>query len=148
MKKILFIIICFLSFLLMSSCYDTRIRDIDGIIWKDEYFNIVATSEQLQNGYYSLIEVDNNTYSCRIHLANNDFFVELVDSTTDETIYFFGDSYDFLWGHYGKLVKEKDKEYKYSLEITLTDNGQYFEYCESNSLSFPRTITLYGFEWH
>ena len=70
-----------------------------------------------------------------------------MDSATNEPFYFYGNTYEFLWVHYGNLIKEKDKEYKYSLGITLTDNGQYFEYCESNNLFFPKTITLYGYEW-
>lgn len=120
MKKILFTIFCFLGILLMSSCEDTRIRDINGIVWKDNFFNIFATSEQLQNqshfdpddvdNYYSNIIIEDKKYSCVICLQNQVFEVVLMDHTSNAPIYFFGNTYEFLWGHYGNLIKEKDKE--------------------------------------
>ena len=156
MKKIL-LPICMLSLsIALCSCLDTRVMDIDNITWKEDTFKIEVTSEQLQkqfwdereiddNNYYSNILIRGEIYSCTIYMANTDFMIMLYDSSNDSIIYFYGTLVDFISGSYD-LYKEKNKEYKYSLNVTLKKSGQYYEYCTDNNIEFPKTITLYGYE--
>lgn len=78
-------------------------------------------------------------------MANNIFALILYDSD-NSVIHFYGEEKAFLRGHYGELKKEKEKEYKYSLTISLSDTGQYYEYCRDNDKTFPSNIILYGYE--
>ena len=156
MKKIL-LPICMLSLsIALCSCLDTRVMDIDNITWKEELFKLEITSEKLQkqfhsehesddNNYYSTILIFEKTYSCTIHMANDSFNVILYDSSNDSIIYFYGMDDEFLCGSY-RLYNERNKEYKYSLNVTLKKSGQYYEYCTDNNIEFPKTITLYGYE--
>ena len=156
MKKIL-LPICMLSLsIALCSCLDTRVMDIDNITWKEDTFKIEVTSEQLQkqfwneretddNNYYSNILIRGEIYSCTIYMANTDFMINLYDSSNDSIIYFYGDRLEFICGFYD-FYNEKNKEYKYSLNIRLIDECQYYEYCTDNNIEFPKTITLYGYE--
>lgn len=160
MKKILLSLsFIFLSFILCS-CNDTRLADINGVIWKEETFNIAATSEQLQNwslevvenyeDYYSTIVVNDITYYCKVGLSNNIFVVYLMDATTNEYLYFNDDKEysHFLDGHYypSKPKKVKNEEYIYTFTVRLNTESQYYEYCIENNIEFPETLTFYGYE--
>lgn len=156
MKKI-YLVIIFFSIIFLVSCNDTRIMKINNIIWKDDYFNIYATSKQLQNQYnyenienkdefYSSIKVFDCNYYCTIYLVNNSFSVELFDFYNCKSISFYKNKQRFINGSYSKLVKEKNKEYKYSLIITLKEENQYYDYCMDYGIEFPKVITLYGYE--
>ena len=140
----------------LCSCNDTRVIEIDNVTWKNSDFNIVATSDQLQkqsnkhsitnyDDYYSSITLFGIEYSCEIYIANGNFMLNLYNSSNNEIVYFYGESEDFLWGHYD-FTKVKNKEYKYSLTVSLINNGQYYEYCIANNIVFPKTIILYGYE--
>lgn len=143
----------------LCSCNDTRIIEIDNVTWKNDDFNIVATSNQLQkqnnnqhfpgdDDYYSSITLFDVKYFCEVHITNGNFNLTLYNSLDLSKFYFFGESEDFLWGHYSNedFFKLEDKEYKYSLTISLNNVGQYYEYCNENGIMFPSTITLYGYE--
>lgn len=156
MKKI-YLVIIFFSIIFLASCNDTRIMEINNIIWKDDYFNIYATSNQLQNQYnyeniekkdefYSSIKVFDCNYYCTIYLANNFFDIEIYDEIKNQKKYYYGNKQSFINGSYSKLVKEKNKEYKYSLIITLKEENQYYDYCIDYGIEFPKVITLYGYE--
>ena len=140
----------------LCSCNDTRVIEIDNVTWKNSDFNIVATSDQLQkqsnkhnitnyDDYYSSITLFDIEYSCEIYIANGNFMLNLYNSSNNEIVYFYRESEDFLWGHYD-FTKVKNKEYKYSLTVSLINNGQYYEYCIANNIVFPKTIILYGYE--
>ena len=159
MKKIfLFLCIVIIS-ITLCSCYDDKIIKIDGVTWKNSDFNIVATSNQLQKqsnnqhlandvDYYSSLTLFDVKYSCEIYIENGRFFLYLYDSSNFSKIYFYGESEEFLWGHYSynEFHKVKDKEYRYTLTISLNNIGQYYEYCCDNDIKFPSTIILYGYE--
>ena len=174
MKKIfLLLVLCILS-LSLSSCTvtDSRVVDMDNMLWKNPDFNIEATSTQLQNqehlnlpenkeDYFSSIEVEGQKYSCTIGLTNRMFAVWLYDDSTygkdefkdnigDSIICFYDPSYpeskdSFLDGFYDNPEKVKDKDYKYTMNVRLTESGQYYEYCQANNIEFPKTITFYGY---
>ncbi|MCR5786086.1 MAG: hypothetical protein K6G28_00070 [Acholeplasmatales bacterium] len=147
MKK-LFLFICIaIGLITLCSCNDTRIIEIDNVIWKNDDFNIVATSRQLQkqsnnqhspgdDDYYSSITLFDVKYFCEIHIENGNFNLNLYNSSNSSKIYFFGESEEFLWGHYSNddFLKVKDKEYKYTLSISLKNVGQYYEYCSENDI--------------
>ncbi len=152
-KRVLTVFVVAIS-ILLCSCADTRVIDIDNVIWKNEDFCIETTSEQLQkqyygehtvgdNNYYSIIQICGASYSCKIYLVNNDFIVTLYDPLNDALISFYGDSQEFLWGNYD-LVKEK--KYRYTLKVELTDECQYYEYCMDNNIKYPNNIIFYGYE--
>ena len=154
-KKLL--LLCMLALLFsLCSCLDTRVIDINNITWKEDTFKIEVTSDQLQkqfwnkhesddDDFYSTILIDENNYSCCIYIANADFTIDLFDSSKDSIIYFYGSNEEFIRGSY-RLYNERNKEYKYSLNVTLKKSGQYYEYCTDNNIEFPKTITLYGYE--
>ena len=87
MKKI----ICSLIFLfLLTSCFfarDSRISDMENMIWKEEKFKLEATSYQLKNqfkeekslDYYSKITVDGKEYPCELSYNNSLYCLYLVD---------------------------------------------------------------------
>ena len=156
MKRIFIFFSILIVSIVLCSCNDTRIVRINNIIWKDYDFSIVATSSQLQKqnlcqgspddeDYYSSIILFDVEYSCFIGMANNIFALFLFDSE-NSIIHFYGEEKEFLCGFYGELKKEKEKEFKYSLTISLTDSGQYYEYCMDNDKIFPSNIILYGYE--
>ncbi len=157
MKRIFIITYIILLILPICSCMDTKVLDIDNIKWIDEYFKIEATSNQLKkqfyeerkegdDNYYSTIVISDNSYSCKIYLANEHFSLTLYDSLNDSVISFYGNSQEFLWGSY-ELSKEKNKEYIYSIKIKLTDECGYYDYCLENNLDYPVMIVLYGYEF-
>lgn len=159
MKKFILLIYLGIISFILCSCYDTKIIDIDNVIWKNDDFNIVATSTQLQkqsnnqhlssdDDYYSSITLFDVKYACEIYIENGRFFLDLYDSSNFSKIYFYKESEEFLWGHYsnGDFLKAKDKEYKYSLTISLNNIGQYYEYCSDNDILFPNSIILNGYE--
>ncbi len=154
-KNFLIIFIVLLSSILCS-CADTKVIDIPNITWKNEDFHIETTSEQLQkqfhedhitgdNNYYPIIKICDESYSCKIYFANNDFIVTLYNPLNDTKTSFYGKRQEFLCGIYN-LTKEERKEYKYSLKIELNDECQYYEYCMDNNIKYPNTIIFYGYE--
>ena len=146
MKKLLYLLSLTFICIFLSSCYDMRIAKINGIVWKDDYFGIVVTSDQLQHkddAGYATIVFNEKEYNCNVELVNNCFLATIYDNTLSET-----GKYNFLDGNYenGDLIKEKNKAYKYSLIITLKTNCEYYNYCIENNIEFQKTITLYGYE--
>lgn len=157
MRKIYLLIICCFLLLTLCSCNDIRIVEIDDVIWKSDLFNIVTTSNQLQvyhdvkeyiegDKYYSDIVIEKENYSCTIVLANKIFVVTLYDETDDIEKSYYGECYEFLDGRYHNLIKVKNQEYIYMLEIDLIESGQYYEYCIANDIEFPTKLTLYGYK--
>ncbi len=64
MKKIFLLLYLILVSILVCYRNDTRIIDINNVIWKNEDFNIVSTSTQLQNkGNKHDIYSDDDYYS-------------------------------------------------------------------------------------
>ena len=157
MRKVFLLISCLFFSITLSSCIDIRIVKIDDITWKSDLFNIVTTSNQLQvyhisdaeleeNSYYSDIVIDGGNYSCTVGLANNQFYIYLFDEVSNEIKFYYGECYEFLDGRYHNLIKVKNQEYIYMLEIDLIKSGQYYEYCIENDIDFPTKLTLYGYK--
>jgi len=134
---------------------------MNNMIWRDDYFHIEATSKQIQHmnegnpdpsddSYYSKITINGDVYCCFISLGNNIFGVTLYDEISNKAISFYGDNTEgeneeFIWGFYGELKKSNNEEYSYSLPIDLLEEGQYYQYCMANNLTFPKDITLLGY---
>ena len=135
----------------ITSCSDTKIADMEGLVWKERYFNIIATSKELHervNGGpfndFSQIQIKNEKYKCSIGLSNNDFYLELYDEKNN-IISFYGESYAFLIGHYDSAKKAKNQDYDYYFNVKLY-SGQYYDYCLDNNLEFPSDLTFYGYD--
>ena len=142
MKKLLYLLSLTFICIFLSSCYDMRIAKINGLVWKDDYFGIVVTSDQLQHkddAGYTTIVFNEKEYNCEIELANNWFVVKLHENEKNVL---------FLYGHYknDNLKKDNKKEYKYLLPISLDTDCEYYNYCIENNIEFQKTITLYGYE--
>lgn len=155
-NALLFTPICFL----LCSCADNRIAEIDNLIWRDDFFNIEATSEQLQNqikynwndfdnrpdNFFSSITVFGVRYDCRLSLSNNAFFISIFTEGKNEYYNDYGDGYQFMMGSHDKLEKYKNEEYTYKLHIYLSETSSYIEYCKDNDIDYPLTFDLYGYE--
>ena len=153
MKKIILFMNILLITIILSSCMDKKIIELNNITWKEEYFNIEVTSTQLQEqfnneidkeDYYSTISIFDEEYFCTFYIVNNHFSINLYDKITNTIIYYYGNDEEFIYGSY-TLFKAKQENYKYKLTVDLK-GGQYYEYCESNDVDFPNTIVLYGYE--
>ena len=158
MKKVSLLLLLIISVFMLSACVDTRVVDMNGLIWKDDYFGIVATSSELQHqcydrpedvaegSYYSSLILEGELRNCGISLSGKRFDLRLSNEESEESACFFDEKDALLYGSYTKPVKEKGKSYKYSLKIHLVHEGQYYAYCEEYGLEFPEYITLYGYE--
>ena len=157
MRKVFLLISCLFFSITLSSCMNIRIVKIDDITWKSDLFNIVTTSNQLQvyynvkeytegDKYYSDIVIDDEIHSCTVGLENNMFYIILFDETDDIEKSYYDECYEFLDGKYHNLIKVKNQEYIYMLEIDLIKSGQYYEYCIENDIEFPTKLTLYGYK--
>lgn len=139
------------TLLFITSCSDTRIANMKNIVWKENYFNIIATSKELHeriNGGpfndFSQICIKNVKYKCSIGLSNNDFYLELYNEN-NIIISFYGDSHAFLIGHYESAKKANNQDYNYYFNVKLY-SGQYYDYCLDYNLEFPSALTFYGYE--
>lgn len=145
---------------------DSRTIDIENVLWKEDYFSLEASSTQIKNqwyhrenvknidknDYYSTIVLNNKLYYCVLYLANNDFSIDLYNPNTNEYEYFYNDfndfyeSIEFISGFGTSAYKKvRGKDYKYIMNITLKETGQYYYYCIDNNIEFPTTLTLYGY---
>jgi len=161
-NKYLILAVLFPISLSLMSCMDYRIVNINNVVWRDDFFNIEATSNQLQNqlkfswddsnkpnDYFSSITIMGEVYPCVISLTNEMFCFTLFNKEkNDYNNNFGGNGEDFLHGNYYPTVPEKviDQDYIYFLNLIYYKNSSFITYCDENNISYPTSITLYGYE--
>lgn len=159
MKKLLLSLLLLISSFILTACVSSRVANLNNIIWKeDEYFNIIVTSEHLQEKEdpgCATITLFGQTYNCHIGMWNMGFQIIPSDEMGHHYESIFLDEYDctskegkiveFLVGTYDNPKKVKDKEYKYTVKMYLR-SGQYVDVCKAKGIEYPEVITLHGYK--
>lgn len=139
--------------LFMTACNDTRIADMENMVWREELFNITATSKELHERVhggpfddFSEMYIGDVKYKCTIGLSNSNFYLDLYNDDNSQLVFYGYDNQSFLDGWYDTARKVKDQEYDYYFNVRLINSCQYYEYCIDNNLEFPTSLTFYGYE--